>query len=127
MPGYSMGFSGNWLPVSRMFLAPDVADLAQAEAVLVGQGAARETVATLLADVLVAALAQAVVDLGHLDRETGVAVDQRGQGLRGKDQGEGGTGGELGNVLGAATEAAGQPVGILQPYAFDEFLQRVGQ
>ncbi len=70
------------------FLATDVADLPQAQAVLVGQHAARQAVGAFLLDLLVAQLAVEVVALGNFQGHAGIALDQGFQGLGREDLGQ---------------------------------------
>lgn len=68
--------------MSFMLLAADVADLAQAQTVLVSQSATRQTIRALLDDLQVAYLSTEVVGFGYLDSDSGITLDQSVQRLR---------------------------------------------
>lgn len=93
--------------------AADVADLPQAQAVLVRQHTAGNTAQAFQLNVLVADLPAEVVGLGDLQGQAGETLDQRVEGVGRQDQSQGGTFGVLGDVLGAAAVFTGQAVGIL--------------
>ena len=73
--------------MSFMLLAADVADLPQAQTVLVSQGAAGQTIRALLDDLQIAYLSTEVVGFGDLDSDTGVTLDQSVQRLWRQEQG----------------------------------------
>ena len=121
------GDHGGRPSANARFLATDVADLAQAQAVLVGQQAAGQAAGAFLLDLQVAQLAQEVVCLGYLQGYPGKALDQCVQRVGRQHVGELGALAVLGDVLGPAAVGAGQLVGVVDADAVDQGLQRMGQ
>lgn len=72
---------GQQVSARVIFLSADIADLAQAQAVLVRQQTARKTVSTFLFDLQVAQLAHEVIRLRNFQGDTGKTLDQALQGL----------------------------------------------
>ncbi|SPO55814.1 protein of unknown function [Pseudomonas sp. JV551A1] len=124
--GVSVGHDAG-ASAGAMFLAANVADLAQAQAVLVGEQAAGQAVGAFLLDLQVAQLAHEMVSLGDFQGDTGKALDQRVERFGRQHVGKLGALAVLGNVLGPAAIGAGQLVGVVDADAVDQGLQRVGQ